>query len=311
MGCEFLSQTYHMSGFVIFATLFTVIAAALGRMPAAWAVMVSVPALAYYVLEGEGFAVVNPSDALKLMNLLVCGSFAIAVVGKLRQEYLESRVILAQRNAQLESANREIANATTLLHELTHRVGNDLGTLSSIASIRALEAHDSSSAEDMRKMRDRINVFGCLYRKLAIYSDRAELDTKKFIEGICHDLHKAHSGLMPVALRTDVDDIQLDPHRAVLVGLMLNETITNAYKYAFPGDRTGSIIVNYKRTNGAVCLTVTDDGVGLEPTTKPANATGGGVGRKIIHSMAVQLRGDFSIVRAGDRTVARMSFPEK
>jgi hypothetical protein len=93
------------------------------------------------------------------------------------------------------------------------------------------------------------------------------LDTRAFVAGLCADLEAAQAGgaLRPVALVAEAEAHPLDAERAVPLGLVLNEAVTNALKYAFPGERAGTVRVRFAREGAEFALTVADDGVGLPP----------------------------------------------
>ncbi len=89
----------------------------------------------------------------------------------------------------------------------------------------------------------------------------------------------------PVDLITHVDQIELDSNRAVMAGLIINELVTNAFKYAFPDGRSGTIIVRVEAHEDIV-LTVEDDGVGCDPQDQS------GTGMRLVRALAAQMRGD-------------------
>ena len=68
------------------------------------------------------------------------------------------------------------------------------------------------------------------------------------------------------------------------VGLITNELLTNALKYAFPDDRAGTVTVRFSRDDGRFELVVADDGVGVSPETPPSGS--GGLGQRLIRSLA-------------------------
>lgn len=106
--------------------------------------------------------------------------------------------------------------------------------------------------------------------------------------------------MRPVALVTEAEAHTLDTERAVQLGLVLNEAVANALKYAFPEDRAGTVRVRFAREADEFVLTVADDGIGLPAEgellgTPPATLPhGSGMGTRLLHALAAQLRGTFS-----------------
>lgn len=302
-------QVYGMS---LFVATFACVAAWIGTSAGIFGVLISIPTLAFVELEGAGFSINRPDEASKLMVMVLGGAVSSVVVGSLRKRFDHAEVELAKRDIELRNTRTELHNSVTLLNELTHRVGNDLSTLSAIAGIKANQTGSETGASLLNRMRDRIHVFACLYRKLGSITSSNELSTKAFIESVCTDLARAHFELRPITLNLNVHEVQLPPRRAMLVGIMLNEAVSNIVKYAFPGDRAGIVDVTFNvnphNTNSA-CLVVRDNGVGPDAAGKPSNGITSGVGSRIMEALCAQMRGGFSLTREGDHTVARMCFP--
>jgi two-component sensor histidine kinase len=145
------------------------------------------------------------------------------------------------------------------------------------------------------------------------------VDTHDFITGLCADLDASQvgEGLRPVALIAEAETHVLDAERAVPLGLVLNEAVTNAMKYAFPEERAGTVQVRFRRDDGHFVLTVADDGIGLPAegdleNAPPAMPAGGaGLGTRLLRSLAAQLRGSFTRLPGpgGVGTLNELRFP--
>jgi two-component sensor histidine kinase len=148
--------------------------------------------------------------------------------------------------------------------------------------------------------------------------DAASVDTQDFVGGLGADLQAAQTGegLRPVALSVAAESHTLDAERAVQVGLVLNEAITNALKYGFPDERAGTVRVTFVRDGAEFVLTVADDGVGLSEDDSaegrtPSSPRGTGIGTRLLRALAAQLRGSFSrrLGEDGVGTIAELRFP--
>jgi two-component system, sensor histidine kinase PdtaS len=131
-----------------------------------------------------------------------------------------------------------------------------------------------------------------------------------FLTELCEDLRSALTEMRPVTLKAKIEQHFLPEERAVPVGLMLNELVTNALKYAFPGDRTGNVNVVFARDGETFHLTVSDDGIGIPPSDAPSTDQAG-LGQRLVKSMVAQIEGSYHLEPAssGSGTVARISFP--
>jgi two-component sensor histidine kinase len=145
------------------------------------------------------------------------------------------------------------------------------------------------------------------------------VDTALFVLGLCADLDRAQfgEGLRSVALVPEAEAHALDTERAVPLGLVLNEAVTNALKYAFPEDQAGSVHVRFRREGDEFVLTVEDDGVGLPDEGTLSHGmpmpTGAGLGTRLLRALATQVRGRFTR-RSGEEgrgTIAELRFPAK
>jgi two-component sensor histidine kinase len=103
-----------------------------------------------------------------------------------------------------------------------------------------------------------------------------------------------------VGLRLRAEPMMLPPGAATALGLITNELVTNAFKYAFPGERLGWIDVELRRTTDAVELVIVDDGVGHDLT---GPAAGGGQGRMLVEQLARQLGGSVAMEGTGGTQV--------
>jgi two-component sensor histidine kinase len=192
-----------------------------------------------------------------------------------------------------------------LLDELVHRFRNDLANLTAILRLQARNAADSSTRAELMAASDRVRVMGRVHQRLMRQGESASVEIGPFIADLCKDLHVAMVGARPIALQTQIARARLPLAQAVTVGLVTNELVTNALKYAFPGDRSGTILVQLTRQNDEFRLVVADDGVG----DAVATAHGSGLGQRLIQSMAQQLGGRYQMECTDAGTTCVLCFP--
>lgn len=134
---------------------------------------------------------------------------------------------------------------------------------------------------------------------------RVEVHLRSFICDLCEDLRIAMIGSRPISLLAEIVDGQFPLAQAITIGLVINELVTNALKYAFPDDQPGSIKVQLTRVDGEFRLMVADDGVG-EAASTPGSS---GLGQRLIQAMAQQLRGTYGAERRTDGRTCTVRFP--
>jgi two-component sensor histidine kinase len=230
------------------------------------------------------------------------------------------RAVAAAREARDAAARAERGRAL-LLQEFRHRTRNDLGSLVGLLYLRARAAGSEAVREGLREAAQHALALARVHTRLALADtdEGATIDTRTFVLGLCADLEAAGpgEGLRPIALVSDAESHHLDSERAVQLGLVLNEAVTNALKYAFPEGRGGTITLSFRRCGPNFVLRVADDGVGLppdgelDPSPDLARSGGSGLGTRLLRGLAAQLRGTFKRRPAIDATgtVAELRFP--
>lgn len=142
-----------------------------------------------------------------------------------------------------------------------------------------------------------------LYRSVSVSC----IDLAAYARQLAPDLIRFYNTQSRIQVSVTGDGITLELERAVPYGLLLNELISNACKHAFPGTRTGNIMVSFERDDGHIQLTVSDDGQGLPQGFDYDRSSS--LGLKLVRSLARQLRGSAK-VQSGGGTTVRVRFPE-
>ncbi len=174
-----------------------------------------------------------------------------------------------------------------LLYDINHRVKNHLQSVMATLSLSRRRMPNDAAREAIDNTITRLSVLSRVYDRLELKpGGEAVVSAREFIRGLCADLEPSLIDLRPVALRVDAANEEIEIGRAVSVGLVINEALTNALKYAFPSDRPGTIFVDFKRQGSDFILKVIDDGVG-----RPQPNESSGTGTKLIRALAQQLGG--------------------
>jgi two-component sensor histidine kinase len=240
----------------------------------------------------------------EIVLFMITGLAATAAVASLRSSMHD----LAEANERLAAAERE---KDLLLREAGHRVKNDLASLMALVRLQERSLSDPAARAALASTGERIRVLSRLHERLRRADKAAVVDIGRFITELCDDLRTALHGLRPVALKVQAESCLLPQEQAVAVGLIANELLTNALKYAFPDDRGGTITVRFARQDDTFELVVADDGVGLAAEEAPGGSSG--LGQRLIRSLAAQLGGTVEIGPnsevGGTRAAAR--FPAK
>ena len=217
---------------------------------------------------------------------------------------------ITERKRAEEALHASLAEKTTLLQEVHHRVKNNLQIVSSLLNLQAGQVQDAAVLELLTTTRNRVGAMALLHENLYQSENLARLHLPEYVERLCAQLLRAIGpGHTRVRLERQIEPktVSLTLDQAVPCGLLLNELVTNALKHAFPGDRSGCIRVTLERaTPQTVRLTVADDGVGLPATLDPRQTTS--LGLRLIWLLTGQLHGTVSFER-GQGTAVHILFP--
>jgi two-component sensor histidine kinase/CheY-like chemotaxis protein len=209
---------------------------------------------------------------------------------------LEQRV--AERTAALEASTERLKAALhekeVLLKEIHHRVKNNLQIIASLLSLQSRQLKDPADLvlfeDTQRRVMSMALIHGSLYRT----GDLAHFSFARYINSLCTDLLQSYAdGTSHVHLHTELDELTFDVDTAVPCGLILNELLTNALKYAFPDGRSGDIHIMLRAQAGHVTLRVHDTGVGF-PADLDFRHTES-LGMKLVSMLTEQLGGTITL----------------
>ena len=174
-----------------------------------------------------------------------------------------------------------------LMQELVHRVKNNLQLIASMVSIEIRRHVSGEGKAALERVSHRINALGALYCQLQVADSVEPIDATTYLDGLCRDLVASVSnGGAAISIETDIDSVLLPTEKAIPIGLIVNELVTNAVKFAFAPNTKGRVLVTLKREPGRLRLTVADDGSGIDPARADS-----GLGGRLVEGFAQQLGG--------------------
>ena len=193
-----------------------------------------------------------------------------------------------------------------LMQELTHRVKNSLQSIASMVKIEARIHKSGEGKAALERVSHRIDALGQLYAKLSKSDTVEAVDAATYLDDLCRDLVASVSkdGGASIVLKTDIESELLPTDQAIPMGLIVNELVTNALKYAFPSETKGTVMVTLKRVPGALRLTVADDGKGIDITRADS-----GLGGRLVEGFAQQLGGKVERESGSQGTTVHLILP--
>ena len=242
----------------------------------------------------------------------VQGTFMEFLATSIRQSQEQLR-LRREREAALtelhESRNRleKLAEQQALLlREVNHRVANSLQLISSLIELQARRVPDPDAREMLKRAAERVEAVTLVHRRLYTSNDVHFVAMDQYLAGLLDELGRmAKTEERHIAITLAAEPLQVVTDKAVSIGLIVNELVTNALKYAYP-DRDGEIRVGFSREGEAIRLVVEDDGVGTPEGVAPK---GSGLGTMIVNAMARSAQGTVEVDRshAGTRILLTLA----
>lgn len=214
---------------------------------------------------------------------------------RLEQEKIAAEEALRAANERLE----------TLLKEVNHRVANSLQLVSTFIHMQSRGLDNDAAREALADTQRRIDAIAQVHRKLYSSGDVESVDMSEYLSAIVEELEGTWSTpAAPRSIRLTADPLRLHPDKAVSVGVIVNELVSNACKYAYDPAAAGEIRVSLSRPDDkSFSLMVEDDGIGMAPGDAPR---GSGLGSKLVLAMAKSLAADFDFDPAHAGVRARL-----
>ena len=214
-----------------------------------------------------------------------------------------ARRIIGEKNAQIEQS---LAEKEVLLREIHHRVKNNLQIISSLLDKQARKSTDEAVRQLVREGQERIQSMALIHQNLYESDQLSGIDIKSYLLELSQNIQRSHAGATDqVKLELNVAEAKLDIDTAIPVGLILNELITNCYKYAFVDRDSGKISVDFNKTGENYLLRVSDDGVGFKPEEVKSRRT---LGMNLINGLVRQLEGTIEWLAVENGSAVAITF---
>ncbi len=193
---------------------------------------------------------------------------------------------LREANGKLEQA---VETKTALLHEVDHRVKNNLQMISALILLQSRTIEDEGTRRSLREMLSRIEALGTVHRRLYQSANVTRFDVGEFIRDLVTDLVGVGSRER-VGVRFDLETIDIAAEHAAPIALIVNEVVTNALKHAFPDGRKGTLLAELHRVDDQMRVQIRDDGVGQGVTGMSSTS----FGTSLVRTLSRQLKASVS-----------------
>ncbi|MCI4443219.1 MAG: sensor histidine kinase [Lentimicrobium sp.] len=210
---------------------------------------------------------------------------------------------LALLNIDLESKNllldKKNAENELLLKEIHHRVKNNLEVISSLLALQSEQIDDPNTKEAITEGQNRVNSIGIVHQKLYQGDNLGTIEIKDYFLSLSESILYSYGEKERIDLKLVMEKLDLAIDIAIPLGLIINELMTNAIKYAFQKGEKGTITIQLeKQNNNNLHLEVADNGIGKSDITQ-----GTGFGGQLISLLTQQLNGTMKEIIQNGTTV--------
>jgi len=201
---------------------------------------------------------------------------------------------VSERTIQLKRALTEqaglLAEKDVLIKEIHHRVKNNLQVISGLLELQAKNLIDDTAKEALREGRDRVRSIALIHQNLYQFENLSSIELRRFVNDLCRQVEGVYKKKDEITMNIGVPVLYLDIDSAVPLGLIMNELLSNSFKYAFNDGAAGEITLEIHRvTEGRYVLTYSDNGPGLPADFELSRATTLGI--HLINDLSRQVGG--------------------
>lgn len=252
-------------------------------------------------IQSDRFSSFDESDVAAMETL----SVQIATAIKNARLYKQAQREIAERRRAEEHLSTSLGEKVVLLKEIHHRVKNNMQIISSLLRLQSSHIENKKIQEIFKISQDRITSMALIHEKLYQSKDLAKIDFSEYIKTLTDNLLSAYRAeISSVDIKLEVVEIYVDINKAIPLGLVINELVSNSLKHAFPDRNVGR---KGSRPKGKICLGLCSDGNGQLSLVVSDNGVGlpldldmekiDSLGLQLVNDLVRQLDGSIELER--------------
>lgn len=218
------------------------------------------------------------SSNLSIFNIIVSFSSTIAF----------ALIMVIESIAQDTLIKKMLHEKEILLAEVFHRVKNNMNIVTSLLNLKKITSESQETKDALEECRNRVFSMALVHQNIFNNDTLIGLNFKDYIINLVNEIANSFGSKGSYEIHYELDEIQLDLSTSIPCGLIINELITNSFKYAQVPDKKLIISVFLKRENGAIRLVVQDNGPGITDLVMTKKNT---LGMELIESLSEQING--------------------
>jgi PAS domain S-box-containing protein len=238
-------------------------------------------------MTGEPFSLVT---SYQPMNK----HFEIHVAGSAKNMFVTVTTDITKYKQAEKEIQKQLTEKETLLREVHHRVKNNIANVANLLSLQVNSTNNPEVKEALQDAESRVQSMSILYEKLLVSKDLREISMKNYIEDLIRSLNDVFVDKDNITIDTQILDFNINSKKAITIGIIINELLTNAFKYAFKNRDKGTVFVSIEKNESMVTIIIQDNGIGIDE--KIMENISSGFGLTIVKMLVEQLEGTYSIV---------------
>ncbi len=210
---------------------------------------------------------------------------------------IKNQRLIAEQKHIIENS---LVEKDSLLKEIHHRVKNNLQMVSSLLSLQTKNTRSKAAIAALEEGKSRVKAMALIHQKLYQNDDLSVIEMQGYIESLINSVQSVYlKGGHNINITIDAEGVELDIDRAIPFGLILNELVSNSFKYAFPdGDENGKIYIHLRKNGELGFFEYTDNGVGLpEDSDERAKSS---MGIRLMNRLVNQLQSALNIDKTAE-----------
>jgi len=237
----------------------------------------------------------NLRQARLMKNVTIVGILlAIIIIGLIYRQYKlkqKSNIIISGKNKMLEHL---VTEKDWLVKEVHHRVKNNLQTVMSLLGTQSNYLKDDVAIDAINDSHRRIQSMSLIHQRLYQSNNLSAIKMNDYVHELVNSLSDSFDINKNIQFRLSIEAVELNLAHCIPIGLILNEAITNCFKYAFPADREGVITISLKRiSHNSFLLIINDNGVGLPPDFHVNSQSS--MGMNLMRGLSTEMGAQFSV----------------
>ncbi|MDQ3110981.1 MAG: tetratricopeptide repeat protein [Bacteroidota bacterium] len=220
--------------------------------------------------------------------LMIIVTLAFIAYRSRKKAFQQSELIVEQKQALIEQKQ-------VVMRELHHRVKNNLQVLSDMLNLQQGRLKDETTRDALKAVEQRLHAMLLIHRELYNDQQDAQVNMKDYLEKLADNLRSSYGFTKSgVKINFDVDDIKLSADKALNIGFVCNEVISNSFKHAFKKTAAPELTITFVTEKELIRLEIDDNGSGIQ--NDPDLEKAGSFGLRLINLFVKDLHGSINIV---------------